>query len=179
MYNFDIICFNFMSIENGINLQTGGLFVAEATTSNMKEPIEKKSYFKEVINFVRTSPIQQLCSFISLAGIPEPAYTAGERILEGNYKAATASLAVTVLNAILAIPLIALMEDGAVERYNEYRVIKKSLTKHGWDRRIIEPKTHSWCQRNAARVAATDTGYKKEVDKYYKERGIKWYQFIS
>src|ERR1700687_5731516 len=39
---------------------------------------------------------------------------------------------------------------AAFSKYREYRKIKASLEKHGWDERIVKPKSYTFCQRWAA-----------------------------
>lgn len=50
-----------------------------------------------------------------------------------------------------------------------YKRAKEGLLNHGWDERFMEQFTKTLCSRNAARVAAMDTGFKKEIDEYYRQ----------
>jgi hypothetical protein len=99
------------------------------------------------------------------------ALPAGDLGSQGDYKSAIGIVGLAWLKIILS-------ESLAARKYYEYRRVKNALSRHGWDKRIIEPKSYSWCQRHAAKAAAIDTGFKEEIDQYYKERGYKWYSFI-
>lgn len=59
--------------------------------------------------------------------------------------------------------------------YRNYERVREGLVAYGWDERIIQPMTYTLCSRNAARVAAIDAGYKKEITEYYlKEQLTTW-----
>lgn len=139
-----------------------------------EEPLTQPSRFRDVVNFVRVSPAQQLLAAINFASAATPGVGAMEKASEGNYQAAAGLAAISLLN----LAFLGFNEALAVGKLSEYKKIKAALSTHGWDERIIEPKSHSWCQRNAARVAAIDTGYKEEIDNYYEKEGYKWYHII-
>lgn len=60
-------------------------------------------------------------------------------------------------------------------KYEEYKKVRKALEEHGWDERLVKPKTYSLCQRHAARQAAKHTGYISEFDDFMEKEGHKWY----
>lgn len=69
-------------------------------------------------------------------------------------------------------------EYSAVKKYHEYLKIKSAFERKGWDEKLIEPKSHSWCQRRAVRLAATDVGYLSETDQYFYKNGYRWYHIF-
>jgi len=73
---------------------------------------------------------------------------------------------------------IALSENAAAWKLQEYDKVKTALSEHGWDERIIEQKSHSWCQRNMARVASADTGCEEKTRMYLREKGYRWYHLL-
>ncbi len=64
------------------------------------------------------------------------------------------------------------------QKYREYKQVKKSLIKHGWNEKIVKPKMYSWCQRYATRQAVKQTGNLKKFDEFAKKEGHKWYHFL-
>jgi hypothetical protein len=62
-------------------------------------------------------------------------------------------------------------------KYEEYRAVRRSLERHGWQERIVRPKMHSWCQRRCAREAALQSGYRTEFDAFAEREGYRWYHF--
>lgn len=69
-------------------------------------------------------------------------------------------------------------ERLAMERMNEYKKVRNSLDRHGWDEKFIEPKSHSWCQRVMVRAASNDSGFGEETRKYLHDQGYRWYHFL-
>ncbi|RLD22136.1 MAG: hypothetical protein DRI54_08605, partial [Bacteroidetes bacterium] len=48
----------------------------------------------------------------------------------------------------------------------------------GFNRRIADMLIGSKCQRMAVETAAEELGYSKEVNDYYKKKGVKWFHYI-
>lgn len=126
---------------------------------------------RKAVNFVRVSPVQQL----SMAACLGLEVFFAEKVFQG-YHYPTISFEVFTLASLATAGF---NEALAYDKYLEYKKVRGELERRGWDERIINPKSHSWCQRNAARAAAIDTGYKDEVDSYYAREGHKWYLFFT
>lgn len=62
--------------------------------------------------------------------------------------------------------------------FRQYFKVKKALKKHGWDERIVKPKSYSWCQRHAIKQAAKQTGYISEYKAFMKKEGHEWYHIL-
>ena len=60
----------------------------------------------------------------------------------------------------------------------EYDKVRSVLDEHGWDNRIIELQSHSWCHRNMVQVASDNSDFGKEIRDYLHKQGYRWYHFI-
>ena len=74
------------------------------------------------------------------------------------------------------IPFFA--EFDAMGRYQNYKQVKDTLFKLGYDQRLLRPFMHSKCQRDAVVVAAHDLGYGSEVKEFFYETGYRWYHIL-
>ena len=127
---------------------------------------------ESIITFFRVSPVQQALVF----GITTPI------IIDDTWRAVESYSHNDMYNGCLSISHILLCvgyalfnEVIAIKKLNEYYQVKNLFVKHGWDERVIEPKSHSWCQRNAAQVASNDTGFGKLTKEYFNKKGYRWY----
>ena len=140
--------------------------MTERVHFNHQEPGEtpiQTGRMRDVVNFLRVSPVPQFIAFMNLA----LTVRIGIEASSGNYVNAIGSAGTPLL-------FIALSEVLAAANFSEYKKIKQALIRHGWDERIIETKSHTWCQRNTARVAAINCGYKQEIDQYFREHEYEW-----
>ncbi|OGD85511.1 hypothetical protein A2164_00385 [Candidatus Curtissbacteria bacterium RBG_13_35_7] len=153
--------------------QDRGISTSETGINSIDSGI-KNTRLKSLANFLRVSPVQQACAAINTTSTAFPGYEAAERLANGNYESAVGLIGITLVNLALVVGNEAL----ATHKFLEYKSVKKALAKFGWDSRIIEPKSHSWCQRHAARTGAIDSGYGEEIDQYFAQKGHKWYHFI-
>ena len=115
--------------------------------------------------------------------LPEEESSLKDKLLASNhfyYSQGNIGAGVTnTLTALANIGCFLFNEYLAIGKMQEYRKVKSALDEHGWDERIIEPKSHSWCQRNMVQIASDDAGFGKETRNYFHEKGYKWYHFIS
>ena len=74
------------------------------------------------------------------------------------------------------IPFFA--EFDALGRYQNYKQVKDTLFKLGYDQRLLKPFMHSKCQRDAVVVAANDLGFEQEVKEYFHSTGYRWYHIL-
>lgn len=128
----------------------------------------------KIVTFFRVSPAQQ----VSALGMSTPltvltSYIAIENYSQGDINASI----VYMLGAFANFGCFLANEYLAVKKIKEYDKVKSALDEHGWDKRIIEPKSHSWCQRNMVQVASDDSGFGKETRDYLHHRGYRWYYF--
>ena len=66
----------------------------------------------------------------------------------------------------------------AFARYREYRRIKNLFARHGFDKRILRVVAGSRCQRDAAMLAATESGYRSLAAGYFFSLGYRWYHIL-
>ncbi len=66
----------------------------------------------------------------------------------------------------------------ALGRYQNYKQIKDSLYKRGFDPRLIKPFANSKCQRDAVLIAAEDLEIADQVKKVYHNMGYRWYHIL-
>ncbi|VAV86023.1 hypothetical protein MNBD_BACTEROID02-1146 [hydrothermal vent metagenome] len=69
-------------------------------------------------------------------------------------------------------------EFDAYGRYQNYKQIKDTLYKYGFDTRLVAPFMNSKCQRDAVIVAATDLNLKEEVKELFYTNGYRWYHVL-
>lgn len=69
------------------------------------------------------------------------------------------------------------LADG-LARHREYRRIKNLLTRHGCDTRILHQLARSRCQRDAALLAARESGCFRQACAYYRSLGYRWYHIL-
>jgi len=74
------------------------------------------------------------------------------------------------------IPFFA--EFDAMGRYQNYKQVKDTLFKLGFDKRLLRPFMHSKCQRDAVVIAANDLGYGLKVKKFFNKSGYRWYHIL-
>ena len=127
----------------------------------------------KIVTFFRVSPIQQMLSLVSTAPTAYLSYRAIKYYSQENIDEGIKN----VIGALACIGYFLFNECLAIVKMLEYDKVKSALYEHGWDKRIIEPKSHTWCQRNMTQVASDDTGFGKETRDYLYEKGYRWYHF--
>lgn len=137
--------------------------------------IDMADTLDKIVTFFRVSPVQQVIALgMSTPTTVLSTYIAIETYSQGNIGAGITG----TLTALANIGGFLFSEYLAIGKMSEYGKVKSALDKHGWDKRIIEPKSHSWCQRNMAQVASDDSGFGNETREYLKNKGYKWHHFI-
>lgn len=79
---------------------------------------------------------------------------------------------------VTSISLSIIAELDVRGRYQNYKQVKEKLYKFGYDERIVRLYMHSNCQRDAVRVAGYDLGYHKVINKYFYDKGYRWYHIL-
>ncbi|MBI9081338.1 MAG: hypothetical protein JEY79_16555 [Pseudodesulfovibrio sp.] len=69
------------------------------------------------------------------------------------------------------------MADGC-SRHREYKRIKAMFIRYGYNERILDPLARSRCQRDAALLAATETGHRANANAYFTGLGYRWYHIL-
>ncbi|EKD57869.1 MAG: hypothetical protein ACD_57C00117G0002 [uncultured bacterium] len=117
---------------------------------------------ENVVNSIRVAPQWHILAVANgiIAVIGD--VMAAENLLEGDIMKPTYIAGAStffMLNSVIS-------ELYAASYLGDYKKIRKSLTKHGWDERIVEQKVGTYCERRAATIAAVDSGYIDEFDEY-------------
>ena len=134
-----------------------------------------KNILNNVGKFFQVTPVYQgIASVGGLTGgffISEAIqnYSQGDNIM------GSINMAVGVVNCVSLV----LNEMLAIQRKLEYHRIKNSLETYGWDTRILEPRTHFWCQRNMLQIASNDTGCGEQTKNYLLAKGYQKYDFFK
>jgi hypothetical protein len=68
-----------------------------------------------------------------------------------------------------------LSQLDARSRWQNYKQIKDQLYGYGYRERIFKPVLKSSCQRQAALIAASEFGYRKQVLVLFRSHGYRWY----
>jgi len=68
-----------------------------------------------------------------------------------------------------------LSQLDARSRWQNYKQIKDQLCGYGYRERIFKPVLKSSCQRQAALIAASEFGYRQQVEVLFRSYGYRWY----
>ncbi len=77
---------------------------------------------------------------------------------------------------ILSITILA--ELDVRSRYQNYKQIKDQIFENGYQTRIMKPMLKSRCQRDAAILAARESGLESRLRSYFSVHGYRWYHVI-
>ncbi|MFZ4521036.1 MAG: hypothetical protein ACOYNC_04995 [Bacteroidales bacterium] len=81
-----------------------------------------------------------------------------------------------LISFFLSLPVFSQLDGRS--RYQNYKQIKDQFIIFGFDQRILKPVLKSRCQRDAAEIAARDTGYLKECSRHFRANGYRWYHLF-
>jgi hypothetical protein len=85
---------------------------------------------------------------------------------------------VLTLLAALFLWGVVLCQADAFSRFREFKRVRAMLARYGFNPRLLRPVSSSRCQRDAALLAARETGYRVQAVRYFKERGYRWYHIL-
>jgi len=66
----------------------------------------------------------------------------------------------------------------AVDKIKRYKKLKNILNKRGWNKRIIDSMSHTWCERNLIQLVSDDSGFGEKTRNYLYQKGYEWYHFF-
>ncbi|MBU1002877.1 MAG: hypothetical protein KKE73_10175 [Proteobacteria bacterium] len=125
------------------------------------------------VRYVRASPLPHATASASV--VIGAALMLRAMVLHPTDTPWTAILGVLALGWF-GLSCIALL-DG-FSRYREYRRIKHMLSNRGWNRRIFLLVAGSRCQRDAALLAAQETGLGCRARRLFRSMGYRWYHLL-
>jgi len=123
---------------------------------------------EKILRFFEVSPVQQFATWAMCAPVSLYCLNDGfQRLSEGN----TLLAVVDGIIMLEAIGISYFNEKQATKLYRNHGRVRTLLEKRGWDERIIESKSHSWCDRNMVKVASDDAGFGEETEQYLEKMG--------
>ena len=129
---------------------------------------------EDILKYAKVSPIMNSITLVS-GGIGIPSVIeAIKNYSEGNEIAGALYTMLSIASSLSAT----VSQLDARSRFREYRRLKNIFMQRGLQERVLEQRTHSKCQRDAIRMAASDAGYKEEVENYFRDKSYKWYDLI-
>jgi len=82
-----------------------------------------------------------------------------------------------VLTALFAWGVV-LCQADAFSRYREFKRVRRLLARYGFRRRVFQLVASSRCQRDAALLAARETGCLVQASRVFRELGYRWYHIL-
>lgn len=73
---------------------------------------------------------------------------------------------------------VLLCQADALSRYREFKRVKRMLARHGFSPRIFRLVAVSRCQRDAALLAARETGCRAQARRVFRDLGYRWYHIL-
>lgn len=71
-----------------------------------------------------------------------------------------------------------LCQADALSRFREYQRVRAILSRYGFRRRALRPVSTSRCQRDAALLAAEESGVRQQARRYFRDLGYRWYHIL-
>lgn len=82
-----------------------------------------------------------------------------------------------IMTALFAWGVI-LCQADAFSRYREFKRLRRLLARYGFRPRVFQRVATSRCQRDAALLAARETGYRPQARRVFQELGYRWYHIL-
>lgn len=119
--------------------------------------------------YLRAAPLPHLSSFLSLCAAALCG-GAGQEFFERGGDAGGVLLTGMAAGWLAAAGLC---QADALSRYREYRRVREVFTRRGYCRRILRAMSGSRCRRDAALLAALETGHRARAVRYFRELGYR------
>ncbi|MDB5231726.1 MAG: hypothetical protein JWN76_2531 [Chitinophagaceae bacterium] len=87
----------------------------------------------------------------------------------------------TLLRSLLVYPFVVMPffpQLDARSRFQNYKQLKDQFYLYGFDLRIVRPFIKSRCQRDAARVAASELGLGEICNRHFHDKGYRWFHLL-
>lgn len=127
-------------------------------------------FYRKFVTFLRTGRTLHFFFFISLILF----------IISINqliYKEETL-ISIYSLMSMFFFSLCITTELDAYNRYQNYKMVKDLIHRHGFRELIVKPFSKSSCQRDAASEAARQLQLSEMADKYFYRLGYRWYHIV-
>jgi hypothetical protein len=126
-------------------------------------------WLRRASRYLRAAPLPHLSSCLSLVAAA-CLYGAGHDYFEGGREAG-GWLLIGMASGWLAAA--GLCQADAASRYREYLRVREALARRGFCRRILRTMSGSRCRRDAALLAALETGHRRRAARYFRELGYR------
>ena len=73
---------------------------------------------------------------------------------------------------------VVLCQADAFSRYREFKRLRRLLLRYGFRPGLFRLVAASRCQRDAALLAARETGYRAQAKRVFRELGYRWYHIL-
>lgn len=125
---------------------------------------------------IRLFQVSRFLILTALAGIMLCYYFTGVGLWKTD--TGTSARLLNILTALAGgmLPVFATLD--ARSRFQDYKKAKDLFFKNGFKPRIANLFIHSKCQRDSVIVAAQDLGFACQLNRYYHEKGYRWYHIL-
>lgn len=127
-----------------------------------------------IIRYIKVAPFPHATA-LTLLFVATTLYIEAHFILNGGVPLYATAL--FTLSALLGWGVI-LCQADAFSRFREFKRIKAIFSRRGFNPRILKLVSTSRCQRDAALLAAKETGHCHLTAAYFRELGYRWYHII-
>lgn len=131
-------------------------------------------FTQAISRYVRVAPFPHITT-LSMAGL---SLLCGA---EASFETETGNAATGALFWLLSCLFawgILLCQADALSRFREFKRIRAILRRYGFKPRVLHPVSSSRCQRDAALLAASETGFRGQAHRYFTELGYRWYHIL-
>lgn len=100
---------------------------------------------------------------------------------EGGYETGLGNTTTGTLFRILAALFAwggCLCQADALSRFREFKRVRSIIRRYGFTPRVLRPVSSSRCQRDAALLAASETGFRNQAIHHFKTLGYRWYHIL-
>ncbi|WP_027361189.1 hypothetical protein [Halodesulfovibrio aestuarii] len=130
--------------------------------------------YTTIIRYIKVAPFPHATA-LTLLFVATTLYIEAHFIL--NDGVPLYAIVLFTLSALLGWGVI-LCQADAFSRFREFKRIKDIFSRRGFTPRILKLVSTSRCQRDAALLAAKETGHRHLAATYFKELGYRWYHII-
>ncbi|GFM34444.1 hypothetical protein LN040_05105 [Desulfovibrio subterraneus] len=131
-------------------------------------------FTKAISRYVRVAPFPHMTT-LSMAGLSLLCGAEAGLASESGNK--IIALIFWTLSALFAWGIL-LCQADALSRFREFKRVRATLRRYGFKPRILHPVSSSRCQRDAALLAACETGFRAQAHRYFREMGYRWYHIL-
>lgn len=130
--------------------------------------------YTTIIRYIKVAPFPHATA-LTLLFVATTLYIEARFLLNGGVP--LYAVVLFTLSAFFGWGVI-LCQADAFSRFREFKRIKAIFSRRGFNPRILKLVSTSRCQRDAALLAAKETGHRHLAASYFKALGYRWYHII-